>query len=65
MREVVAEKGETVGIRESRGRAAYFIHGLRGSARMRDRLNHAGTMAEFLAILEEGGEMPCDEGENV
>ena len=28
VRDVVAEKGETVGIRESRGRAAYFIHGL-------------------------------------
>ena len=65
VREVVAEKGETVGIRESRGRAAYFIHGLRGSARMRDRLNHAGTMDEFLAILEEGGEEPCTEGENI
>ncbi|MBQ3179558.1 MAG: tRNA-dihydrouridine synthase [Clostridia bacterium] len=63
VREVVAEKGETVGIRESRGRAAYFIHGLRGSAKMRDRLNHAATMTEFLAILEEGGDMPCDEGE--
>jgi len=63
VREVVAEKGETVGIRESRGRAAYFIHGLRGSAKMRDRLNHAGTMTEFLAILEEGGDMPPEEGE--
>ncbi len=54
VRDVVAEKGETTGIRESRGRAAYFIHGLRGSARMRDRLNHADTLAAFLAILEEG-----------
>ena len=51
-REVVAEKGEHVGIRESRGRAAYFLQGMRGSARMRDRLNHAQTLTEFLAILE-------------
>ncbi len=50
-REVVSIKGETVGIRESRGRAAYFLHGMRGSARMRDRLNHADTLAEFLEIL--------------
>ncbi|MBR4962139.1 MAG: tRNA-dihydrouridine synthase [Clostridia bacterium] len=51
-REVVAEKGEHVGIRESRGRAAYFLQGMRGSARMRDRLNHAETLTEFLSILE-------------
>ncbi len=50
-REVVSIKGELVGIRESRGRAAYFLHGMRGSARMRDQLNHADTLAEFLEIL--------------
>ena len=50
--EVVAEKGEHVGIRESRGRAAYFLQGMRGSAKMRDRLNHAETLKEFLEILE-------------
>lgn len=53
VREVVAEKGETVGIRESRGRAAYFIQGMRGSAKMRDRLHHADSLAEFLTILQE------------
>ncbi len=52
VREVVAMKGEDVGIRESRGRAAYFLHGMRGSAQMRDRLNHAKTLQEFLEILE-------------
>ncbi len=50
-REVVSIKGEQVGIRESRGRAAYFLHGMRGSAKMRDRLNHADTLSEFLEIL--------------
>jgi len=50
--EVVAEKGEHTGIRESRGRAAYFLQGMRGCARMRDRLNHAETLGEFLSILE-------------
>jgi len=49
---LVREKGETVGIRESRGRAAYFIRGMRGSARIRDSLNHCDTLAEFLTVLE-------------
>lgn len=50
--ELVREKGETVGIRESRGRAAYFIRGMRGSAKIRDRLNHCETLSEFIAVLE-------------
>jgi len=53
VREVVAAKGELSGIRESRGRAACFIHGLAGSASLRDRLNHAVTEKEFIDILQE------------
>ncbi len=53
VRGVVREKGEDVGIRESRGRAAHFIKGMRGSAAVRDRLNHATTLAEFEKILSE------------
>lgn len=49
--DVVALKGESVGIRESRGRAAHFIKGLRGSASVRDALNHAETYEEFAQIL--------------
>lgn len=49
--EVVRLKGEEVGIRESRGRAAHFIKGMRGSARVRDTLNHASTLREFTDIL--------------
>lgn len=52
---IVAEHGEVVGIRESRSRAACFIRGLRGAAKLRDRLNHAETLSEFVAILEEMG----------
>lgn len=52
---VVELKGEEVGIRESRGRAAHFIKGLRGSASVRDRLNHACTLKEFEAILRDIG----------
>ena len=53
---VVREKGETVGIRESRSRAACFIKGMRGAAGVRDRLNHAETLSEFVKILETIGE---------
>lgn len=49
--EVVAEKGEHCGIRESRGRAAHFIRGIPGSAKIRDRLNHALTLDEFKKAL--------------
>lgn len=51
--EVAAEKGEYVGIRESRGRAAHFIRGIPGSAKIRDRLNHAQTLEEFRSALRE------------
>lgn len=51
--EVVRDKGELRGVRESRSRAAYFIRGMRGSASVRDRLNHAGSVGEFVKILEE------------
>lgn len=50
--DVVREKGEVVGIRESRGRAAHFLKGMRGSAKVRDALNHCGTYKEFAAVLE-------------
>lgn len=49
--EVVREKGEEVGIRESRGRAAHFLKGMRGSAKLRDALNHCTTLKEFEAVL--------------
>lgn len=53
---VVREHGETVGVRESRARAAYFIKGMRGAARVRERLNHAETLSEFVKTLETIGE---------
>ena len=51
--EIVAMRGESGGIRESRGRAAHFITGMPGAAAIRDRLNHCETEAEFVAILAE------------
>lgn len=50
-RRVVELKGEYTGVRESRGRAAHFIKGMRGSAGVRDKLNHAETAEEFEKIL--------------
>lgn len=52
VREVVADRGEVCGIRESRSRAAAFIKGVRGSAKIRDNLNRAETLTEFLKVLE-------------
>ena len=49
--DVVKLKGEEVGIRESRSRAAYFIRGMRGSASVRDELNHAADLGEFCHAL--------------
>lgn len=53
VRAIVSEKGEDVGIRESRGRAAHFLKGMRGSAEARARLNAAKTLSEFENIIEE------------
>ena len=47
VKEVVRKEGEIRGIRESRSRAAYLLHGIRGGAKVRDALNHADTLAEF------------------
>ena len=49
--DVVALKGEVCGIRESRGRAAHFIRGIRGSAAVREKLNRALSLSEFSDIL--------------
>lgn len=51
--------GETTGIRESRSRAGYLIKGYRGSARLRNELNHADSLSEFIKILD-GSEMFAD-----
>ncbi len=50
-RDVVSLKGEVCGIRESRGRAAHFIRGIRGSAAVREKLNRAVSLSEFSEIL--------------
>lgn len=51
IRAVCAEKGEFAGVRESRGRAAHFIKGLRGAAEMRAAINQAESLEEIMSIL--------------
>lgn len=48
---VSAKIGEARGVRESRSRAAYLLHGIRGGAKVRDALNHAETLSDFVAEL--------------
>jgi len=54
IRDVIAEKGEFVGVREARGRVAHFIKGMRGAAEVRCRINQAETYAEIEKILFDG-----------
>ena len=54
IRDVIAEKGEYVGVREARGRAAHFIKGMRGAPEVRDRINRAESYSELEKIITEG-----------
>lgn len=54
IRDIIEEKGEFVGVRESRGRAAHFIRGMKGAPAVRDRINHAETYDEIEKILLNG-----------
>ena len=54
IRDIISEKGEFVGVREARGRAAHFIKGMRGAPQVRDRINHAETYEDIETILYEG-----------
>lgn len=53
IKDIISEKGEARGIRESRGRAAHFIKGMRQSAITRDRMNHATTYSEAEMIMRD------------
>ena len=50
---IVREKGERVGIPESRKHVAWYIHGMRGAAAARNRVMTASTLAEMKSILLE------------
>ncbi len=44
-------KGEYSGIREMRKHAGWYVSGMRGASRLRERINGAGTLSELRAIL--------------
>ena len=48
---VVSLIGEERGVRESRSRAAYLLHGVRGGAKVRDALNHTVSLTGFIEEL--------------
>lgn len=48
---IVMEKGERVGIPESRKHVAWYIHGMKGAAAARNRIMTACTLDEVKAIL--------------
>ncbi len=49
---LVTEKGERIGIPESRKHMAWYLHGVRGAASARAAVMQANTLAEMRAILE-------------
>lgn len=46
-----AEKGEYIGVRESRRHASYYIKGMKNSSRVREKINSAQTEREMAQIL--------------
>lgn len=48
---LIENKGEKVAVREMRKHAAWYIKGLRGAAKMRDKINRAGSAEELQKIL--------------
>ena len=50
-RDLVAEKGERVGIAESRKHMAWYMHDVRGAAAARNAVMSADTLFEVEAVL--------------
>lgn len=48
---LVADKGEAVGIPESRKHMAWYLHGIRGAAAARAELMHASNLSEIQTVL--------------
>lgn len=48
----IADKGETVAIREMRKHISWYIKGLRGAARIREDINCANTREEMLKCIQ-------------
>lgn len=54
---LVAQKGDRVGLFESRKHLAWYMTGLRGAAEMRAKVNKAQSVDELLALLQGYGVM--------
>ncbi len=55
VREMIAEKGERVGVAEAKKHLAWYCHGLEGAAAARGRIMQASGYDELAAILREMG----------
>ena len=53
VRMVCEDKGEYTGIRELRKHLCFYIKGMRGAARVKERIVRAETEQEALAVLGE------------
>lgn len=53
LRAAIADKGEAVAVREARKQVAAYLHGRKGAAEARRRINLATTYAEVEEIFEE------------
>ena len=49
---MIEEKGEGVAICEARKHFAWYLKGERGSAAVRDAINHASTLTELNTIID-------------
>ena len=50
---LVAYKGEYIGLREMRAHASWYTKGLYGAAALRERINRAGSVPQFIEIIQE------------
>ena len=50
-------KGETVGIKEARRQAAWYIKGINGAAKLRDDFSRMNTFDDFERLLEKISEV--------
>ncbi len=53
---IVAFKGERIGIPEARKHAAWYLKGVRGAARLRERAFRATTLAQMCAVMDDMAE---------
>ncbi len=58
--ELVGEKGERIGIAESRKHMAWYVHGMRGAPAARDRLMRVNSLSDIAGIFSELAEQNRD-----